>query len=61
MAVFDMVSQSIGEVAVPGYVPTVGCSLIYLEAGQDGVLVVLGSRTERDGVLSTVRRVFLND
>ena len=61
ITVFDMNTESISTFDVPMYVPTVDSSLVYLNAGIKGVLVVLGGQTENNGVLSMVRRTICLD
>ncbi|RDW79447.1 hypothetical protein BP6252_04085 [Coleophoma cylindrospora] len=60
---FDMDTKSTTIIEVPSFVPVVGQSLVYIDAGKKGVLVVLGGYTETNGVLelATLAEMFVYD
>ena len=51
---FDMTTENALAYDIPDYIPIIDPSLVYLDAGTEGVLVVIGGQTEKDGVLNTV-------
>ncbi|MCJ1394522.1 hypothetical protein MMC18_007401 [Xylographa bjoerkii] len=63
MTVFDMNSESIYTVDIPNYIPIVDPSLVYLDAGSDGALIVLGGQTESNGFLdiATLTNIYIYD
>lgn len=54
MTVFDMKTEKVSIFDVPSYVPIIGQNLVFLSAGREGVLVVLGGQKELDGALERV-------
>jgi hypothetical protein len=51
---FDMDSESTQVTDVPDYVPILGQSLVFLNVGDEGMLVAFGGMTEINGVISRV-------
>ncbi|KAK4223225.1 hypothetical protein QBC38DRAFT_54423 [Podospora fimiseda] len=61
---FDMKTETIQSFPVPGYVPVVNQSLVFLDTGsRKGALFALGGSVEKDGVLTTapLTSVFILD
>ena len=54
MTEFDMKTETISVFNVPSYVPIIGQTLVYLPAGQQGLLVALGGQSESNGTLERV-------
>lgn len=54
LAIFDMAEEKLRSQPVPEEVPIVAPALVYLDAGDDGLLVVIGGKQEKDGALSYV-------
>ncbi|KAL9099488.1 MAG: hypothetical protein Q9163_005015 [Psora crenata] len=59
MTEFDMKTEKTSVIGVPQYVPMIGQNLVFLSAGKDGVLVVLGGYTESNGVLERVSEILV--
>ncbi|RDW91841.1 hypothetical protein BP5796_01235 [Coleophoma crateriformis] len=60
---FDMDTKSTTTIEVPQFVPVLGQSLVYIDAGKKGVLVALGGYTETNGVLqlASLAEIFVYD
>lgn len=58
MIEFDMDTEKTTMFSVPEFVPVIGQSLVYLNAGVSGILVALGGKREMNGTLSLVRDLF---
>ena len=54
MSVFDMTTETMSTFDILHFIPIIDPNLVFLDAGKEGVLVVVGGRTERDGILHTV-------
>lgn len=55
MTVFDMKTEKTRVVDVPSWVPVVGQNLVFLSAGEEGILIVVGGYVESNGALIRVR------
>lgn len=51
LVIFDMKDEKISSQPIPGEVPIVAPALVYLDAGDAGLLAVMGGKLEKDGVL----------
>lgn len=52
LTIFDMKTETLSSLEVPGFVPVVNQSLVYLNTGnKEGVLVAIGGCTEENGSL----------
>lgn len=52
---FDMKKEVTSVTNVPDFIPIIGQSLVYMDVGDEGILIALGGKTEKDGVLNAVR------
>lgn len=54
MVVFSMGNERTRSINLPDYVPIIAPGLAYLDIGAEGMLVVIGGQTEKDGTLAYV-------
>jgi len=54
MTIFDVSLKTTTVIGMPDFVPIIGQSLVYLDVGLDGILIVVGGKTEMNGVLNPV-------
>lgn len=52
LVIFDMEDESLKSQPIPDEVPIVAPALVYLDAGDAGLLAVMGGKVEKDGVLA---------
>lgn len=61
MTMFDMKREMASTYDIPDYIPIIDPNLVYLDAGTEGILVVIGGQTESNGVLDMVNSMdFMN-
>jgi hypothetical protein len=54
MVAFNMANETTSVIDVPDFVPIVGQSLVYMDVGEDGILLAVGGMTEAEGMLNAV-------
>ena len=54
MTEFDMTTEKTSVSDAPSYVPIIGQNLVFLPAGEKGILICLGGQTESNGELERV-------
>lgn len=54
-----MKQETTKVVEVPDFVPIVGQSTVYMDLGQDGILITLGGKIENNTILTPVRSAWL--
>lgn len=54
MAIFDMTTETVTFLDVPPYVPIIGSGVVYFDTEAEGLLAVVGGRTERNGTTAYV-------
>ncbi|KAB2573030.1 hypothetical protein DBV05_g8288 [Lasiodiplodia theobromae] len=63
MIVFHMAKERTSSIILPDYVPIIAPGLAYLDIGAEGMLVVIGGQTEKNGTLaySSLQVVYFYD